>query len=296
MLTRFLYSLPQSLLMNPYIEIARPWQWYKNLVAFLALFFSGMLFVPAAVYSTFASFVALCLASSGVYVLNDVLDLENDRKHPNKKNRPLPSGRISVRSAITYAFLLIFAASVVAFSTGTLVGVAVVALVVNTLLYSIFFKHVAVLDVATLALNFLFRTLAGVVAIDAYPSYWIVIVPYFLAVFLALLKRYGELQRTKDARSTLREYDPETLRVLSAVTMGIVLVLYTLYIFDSTLPHKTITAALTLPIAVFTLFRWYNDAMKNPDLAEDAAKMVYDKWFLFGGLLWSVVLFFVIYM
>ncbi len=282
--------------MNPYVEIARPWQWYKNLVAFLALFFSGMLLVPAAVYSTVAAFVALCLASSGVYVLNDVLDLENDRKHPDKKRRPLPSGRISVRSALIYAFLLIFAASLIAFSIGTLVGVAVAALIVNTLLYSLLFKHVAVLDVATLALNFLFRTLAGVVAIGAYPSYWIVIVPYFLAVFLALLKRYGELQRVQNARTALKDYDSETLRVLSAVTLGIVLVLYTLYIFDSNLPHKTITAALTLPIAVFTLFRWYSDATRDPALAEDAAKMVYDRWFIMGGLLWVIILFGVIYL
>gem|GEM_PF-7034266 len=80
-----------------------------------------------------------------------------------------------------------------------------------------------------------------------------------------------------------------------ASTLGIILVLYTLYIFDSKLPHKTITASLTLPLAVFTLFRWYNDATKDPDFAEDASKMVYDKWFLLGGAVWALVLFVVIY-
>ncbi|NPA76685.1 MAG: UbiA prenyltransferase family protein [Candidatus Diapherotrites archaeon] len=281
--------------MNPYVEIARPWQWYKNLVAFLGVFFAGMLLNVHALLSVVLTFFALCLASSGVYVLNDIVDVEKDRLHPIKRNRPLPSGRVSVLSASVYAVLLLSLSFLLAYSVNLLVFLTVAALVVNTLLYSFIFKRIAVLDVAVLALNFLFRTLAGVFAIGVYPSYWIIIIPYFIAVFLALLKRYGELQRTKGARSSLHNYDQDTLRILSAVTLGIILVLYTLYIFDSKLPHKTITAATTLPLAVFTLFRWYNDAMRDPDLAEDAAKMVYDKWFLIGGAVWALVLFGMIY-
>ena len=281
--------------MNPYLEIARPWQWYKNVVVFLALFFAGHLFVPSSLLSALLAFVSLCLVSSAVYVFNDAIDVEKDRLHPVKRNRPLPSGRVSVPSALAYGALLLFFGLLLALAAGVLVFLAAVALVVNTLAYSLFFKRVAVLDVAVLALNFLFRTLAGVFAIGVYPSYWIIIIPYFIAVFLALLKRYGELRKTTKARSSLRRYDPDTLRMLSAVTLGVVLVLYTIYIFDSSLPHKTITAAATLPIAVFTLFRWYNDAMRDPDVAEDAARMVYDKWFLVGGVLWAAVLFLVIY-
>ncbi len=282
--------------MNPYVEIARPWQWYKNIIAFLAVFFAGLLLSPSTLLRSFLAFLALSLASSSIYVFNDIIDIEKDRLHPKKRNRPLPSGRISIFSALVYGTFLLFVASIISLSINFPVFLAVAALVINTLLYSLFFKRVAVLDVAVLALNFLFRTLAGVFAIGVYPSYWIIIIPYFIAVFLALLKRYGEIQRTKEARSSLRKYDPETLRTLSAVVLGIILVLYTLYIFDSDLPHKTITAAATLPLAVFTLFRWYNDAMKDPDLAEDAAKMVYDKWFLVGGAAWALVLFAVIYL
>ncbi len=282
--------------MNPYVEIARPWQWYKNIIAFLGIFFAGLLFDVHALFSVLTTFFALCLASSGAYVFNDILDVEKDRLHPTKKERPLPSGRMPVRSALIYGFLLIFLASLLALSVSLPVFLAVAALIINTLLYSLFLKRVAVLDVAVLALNFLFRTLAGVFAIGVYPSYWIIIIPYFIAVFLALLKRYGELRRTTEARSSLQNYDPETLRTLSAVTLGIILVLYTLYIFDSDIPHKTITAAATLPLAVFTLFRWYNDAMRDPDLAEDAAKMVYDKWFLVGGIIWTTTLFLVLYL
>lgn len=281
--------------MNPFIEIARPWQWYKNVVAFLAIFFAGMITSPSALASTFLAFVALCLASSSIYVFNDVIDVEKDRLHPKKRFRPLPSGRISIPAALFYGSFLLFSASLLALSVNVLVFFSIVALVLNTLVYSLFLKRFAFIDVADLALNFLFRTLAGVFAIGVYPSYWIIIIPYFLAVFLALLKRYGELQRTKRARSSLQSYDELSLRILSAVVLGIILVLYTLYIFDSKLPHKTITAMTTLPLAVSTLFRWYNDAMNDPDLAEDASKMVYDRWFLLGGLLWAAILFAVIY-
>jgi len=281
--------------MNPYVEIARPWQWYKNLVAFLGIFFAGLFLNIHALLFVIITFFALSLASSGVYVINDILDVEKDRLHPKKKNRPLPSGRISIFSATVYGYSLVFISLLLAYSVNALVFLAVSALVLNTLVYSLFFKRFAFVDIADLALNFLFRTLAGVFAIGVYPSYWIIIIPYFIAVFLALLKRYGELARGTKSRKSLERYDPETLRILSAVTLGIILVLYTLYIFDSKLPHKTITAALTLPLAIFTLFRGYNDAMKDPDLAEDASKMVYDKWFLLGGAVWALVLFGVIY-
>ncbi|MDN5358876.1 MAG: hypothetical protein PWP76_719 [Candidatus Diapherotrites archaeon] len=282
--------------MNPYVEIVRPWQWYKNVVAFLGIFFAGLFLDLHALLSVTITFFALSLASSGVYVINDIIDVEKDRLHPKKRNRPLPSGRISVPAATVYGYALVALALLLAYSVNALVFLSVSALILNTLIYSLFLKRFAFIDVADLALNFLFRTLAGVFAIGVYPSYWIIIIPYFIAVFLALLKRYGELQRTTEARASLQQYDADTLRVLSAVTLGIILVLYTLYVFDSHLPHKTITAVTTLPIAVFTLFRWYNDAMRNPDLAEDAAKMVYDRGFLLGLALWAAVLFAVIYL
>lgn len=281
--------------MNPYLEIARPWQWYKNVVVFLALFFAGRLFDFESLLSAALTFVSLCLLSSAVYIFNDILDVERDRLHPVKRKRPLPSGRLSVFSATVFGALLFLSGLSLAFAVSPLVLLSAVALVVNTVLYTLFFKHVAFLDVAVLALNFLFRTLAGVFAVGVYPSYWIIIIPYFVAVFLALLKRYGEVQRTKNARPSLQEYDPVTLRVLSAVALGVILILYTLYIFDSRLPRKTFTAAATLPLAVFTLFRWYSLAMRRPEIAEDAGKVVYDRWFLLGGVLWGAVLFLVIY-
>ena len=281
--------------MNPYLEIARPWQWYKNVVVFLALFFAGRLFDFESVLSAALTFVSLCLLSSAVYIFNDILDVERDRLHPVKRKRPLPSGRLSVFSATVFGALLFLSGLSLAFAVSPLVLLSAVALVVNTVLYTLFFKHIAFLDVAVLALNFLFRTLAGVFAVGVYPSYWIIIIPYFVAVFLALLKRYGELQKTRDARPSLGGYDAETLRTLSAVIAGLVLLLYTLYVFDSNIPRKTLTAVTTIPVAVFTLFRWYSCAVHDPEVAEDAAKMVYDAWFLAGCMLWAAVLFFAVY-
>ncbi|HID09521.1 TPA: hypothetical protein EYP13_04785, partial [Candidatus Micrarchaeota archaeon] len=94
--------------MNPYLELSRPWQWYKNVVVFLALFFAGHLFVPSSLLSALLAFASLCLVSSAVYVFNDVIDVEKDRLHPVKRNRPLPSGRVSVTSALAYGALLLF--------------------------------------------------------------------------------------------------------------------------------------------------------------------------------------------
>lgn len=276
---------------HPFLRLMRPWQWYKNVVVFLALFFSGNLFDPSLFAKALLAFVAFCLISSGTYVFNDILDLEEDRKHPEKKNRPLPSGQVSVRSACALSLVLILAGLLALVPLSLKVLLAGIALVLNTLLYSLLFKRVAGADIAVVPLNFLFRTLAGVYAISVPLSPWIVVLPYFLAVYLVLLKRHGELRRAK-VRRVLDFYTPQTLETLSASTIALLLALYTLYVFSK--GYSTL-AAMTIPVASFVLFRWHAVAMRDPALAENAHRVLGDRWFLAGTLLWALLLLWVIY-
>lgn len=269
----------------------RPWQWYKNVVVFLALFFSGNLLNLPLLLRALIVFVAFCLISSGMYVFNDILDLEEDKRHPDKKNRPLPSGQVSIRLACILSFVLVVVGLLITLPLSPKVLLMGVALVLNTVLYSLLFKHVAGADIAVLPLNFLFRTLAGVYAISAPVSPWIVVLPYFLAVYLVLLKRYGELRRAK-VRKVLDFYTPQTLETLSASTVALLLALYTLYVFSK--GYSTL-ATITIPVASFVLFRWHAVAMNDPVSAEKAHKMLRDRWFLAGVLLWVLLLLWVMY-
>ncbi len=269
----------------------RPWQWYKNIVVFLALFFSGNLFSTSLFLKALLTVFGFCLISSGTYVFNDILDLEEDKKHPDKRNRPLPSGQVSVSSAYLISFTLILTGLLILIPISFWVLLIGAALVLNTLLYSLFFKHIAGVDIAILPLNFLFRTLAGVYAISVPLSPWIIVLPYFLAVYLVLLKRYGELRRAK-TRKVLDFYTSQTLETLSASAIALLLSLYTLYVFSK--GYSTL-ATLTIPIASLVLFRWHTIAMKDPIFAEKAHKMLRDKIFLVGVVIWALILFLVIY-
>ncbi len=272
--------------MHPAFEIMRPWQWYKNIVVFLALFFSGNLFTVDLLIKAVLAFLGLCLISSGMYIVNDILDLEEDKKHPDKKDRPLPSGRLSLKSAYALSFLLLFAGITILGILGSLPLLLGILLLLNTLIYSLFFKHVAGPDVAVLSVNFLLRTLTGVYAIDVPLSPWIIILPYFLALYLALLKRYGELKRAK-VRKVLEVYTPQTLETLAAATVATLLSLYSLYVFSK---GYSMIGLLTIPVAAFTLFRWHVVAMKDPLVAEKAHKMLKDVYFICGAVLWIFLL------
>ncbi len=265
-------------------------------MVFLAIFFSGTLFNVDALVSSVLAFLALSLVSSGMYALNDVIDAEKDKLHPKKKHRPIPSGRVSKQSATIFSFFLLAVGFLIALKINLLVLFFALALFLNTLIYSFFFKHVPFADVADLSLNFLIRTLAGVYAINAYPSYWIIVVPYFLALLLATFKRYGEIERGSKGRKVISFYSKEVLRSLAAAIVVGLLLLYLLYIHSSpTLKHKTIVTLATLPIAAFVLFRWYGEALSNPDMAEEAFHMVKDRVFLGGLLIWALILLWSIY-
>ncbi len=276
--------------MNPYLELLRPQQWYKNVVAFLGIFFGGLLLDPRAWFPVLRVFLALCFISSSSYILNDLNDVEEDRKHPRKRNRPLASGRVGIPSAYLLSVLLFFLPLPLLSGLSWKTYATVYGLFILTQLYTQFLKRIPLFDVAFLSLNFVLRTLAGVYALSIYLSPWIILVPYFVGVYLALMKRRGELVRGGPRKSL--KYDKELLDHLISGTIFTLLLLYVLYAFSK---PSTSLYFLTLPFAVYILFRWFHLSRSNPDMAEEAHKVLKDPGILLSFVLWSLILLYIHY-
>jgi len=191
------------------VAAMRPRQWVKNGFVFAALLFAERVGQGHDVLRVCAAFAVFCLASSSVYLLNDIADREKDRQHPLKRMRPIASGSLGVASAAGAATLLAVVALTGAFLLGTpMLGITAGYLVMN-LAYSLALKQVVILDVMIVAAGFLLRAWAGAVVIDVAMSHWLVLCTGLIALFLGFVKRRQEivtLDQAEEQRPILREY------------------------------------------------------------------------------------------
>jgi decaprenyl-phosphate phosphoribosyltransferase len=216
---------------------ARPKQWIKNLLVFAAPGAAGVLDNGSALWRSVVAFVALCLAASGTYFLNDVADLDADRQHPTKRNRPVAAGTVPVPLATVVGVGLLVASLVVAASTTRWQLVVVVAVYVAfTLAYSAWLKHIAVVDIVAVATGFVLRAIAGAVTVDVPMSNWFLICISFGSLFIVTGKRYAELLEFGDGAGTLRPsleaYSVTYLRFVLGVAASVTLLSYCLWAFE----------------------------------------------------------------
>lgn len=252
-------------MLSALFETMRPRQWVKNLFVFVALFFDGKLFDVPSLTRTLGAFVLLCFMSSAVYIMNDLADIENDRQHPRKKNRPLPSGRLSP-SVARVAFIAIALGSLAASALlsrdyGYVLTLILLIYFVKNIAYSFKLKNIVLVDVMTVAAGFILRIAAGVSIIDVERfSPWLYVFGGFIALFLALGKRRHELVLLGDgagsSRPILQEYTIDLVDKLISMVITSALVSYTLYTFLAEgLPNNNLMM-LTIPFLVFGLFRY----------------------------------------
>ena len=216
---------------------ARPKQWLKNVLVFAAPGAAGVLDDGNNLWLTLLAFVSFCLAASGIYVWNDLLDVEADRRHPTKCSRPIPAGELSIGAARIAGVVLPVAALVVAGFTGRWQTVAVVGTyIVITIAYTLYLKHVPVVDVVTVAAGFVLRAAAGAVAVDVPMSRWFVLCITFGSLFIVVGKRYAELNEVGDSaqtRSTLEVYSVGYLRMVLSLSLAGVLISYCVWAFET---------------------------------------------------------------
>jgi 4-hydroxybenzoate polyprenyltransferase len=246
-----------------YFKLLRIPQWIKNFFVFVPLVFSQHLFEINYFLLALAGFAIFCLASSIVYVINDVMDVELDKVHPVKKFRPIASGKISSRDALITAFvlILILGAALTCFRSGF--AVAVLSYFVLNIFYSFSFKHIVLLDIFSIAAGFMLRVVAGGLIIDVAISSWLLLTTMFISLFLAVIKRQSELKLNNEdtnpvTRKVLSLYSMDFTNQIATVTASGVIICYAIY----TVSARTVSIfgtenlIYTTPFVVFGIFRY----------------------------------------
>ena len=249
------------------VEALRPKQWTKNLLLFVGVVFSQHLRDGQLLGRAAAGFLAFSLLSGSVYVLNDLMDVESDRRHPKKSRRPIASGRLPVPLAWGLLPVLWLSVAALAWWLGPSFTWIALFYLVSNLAYSFWLKHQVILDVFLIANGFVLRAIAGVellrpVAPDTVLSPWLMVCTFFGALFLGTSKRRRELvnagTQAVEQRAVLRRYTPELLEVMLTVSAATTLVAYALYTIWPTTVAKFHTEGLlyTVPIVAFGVFRY----------------------------------------
>lgn len=279
----------------------RPGQWTKNFIVFAALIFARRLLDPAAVALALAAFLIFCGLSGAVYLINDVSDRDADRQHPLKSQRPIASGALSVRSALTWAALLVGGGLAAAFWLQPWFGVAAAGFVALQTAYTRALKHVVILDVMAIAAGFVLRAVAGGLVIEVPVSEWLLVCTILLALFLGLAKRRHELTLlaagASGHRRILEEYDPYLLDQMIAVVAAATLVAYIIYCLSSETIERfgTHWLVLTVPFPIYGIFRYLYIVHRKDGGGNPSEMLLTDRPLLACVALWSVAVVTIIY-
>lgn len=267
----------------------RPKQWAKQVLLLPAIIFSEAIYSPTEWIHLGVAFLAFCLLSSTGYIFNDWRDIEADRRHPKKRFRPLASGELTERAGWGVMALAFVGALGLAWAVSPNFLVVALLYFVTTVSYSSFFKHIVILDVMFLAACYLWRPVAGAVAIGVDISPWLLLCTAFLALFLGFNKRRGEimlLEGTAGTRKSLDEYSPAMLSEFQAITTSGTIISYALY---TVLGSPTDWLLLTLPFVLFGIFRYiYLMDQKGEGAAPDET-LLRDRPILLTCVLYLVV-------
>jgi 4-hydroxybenzoate polyprenyltransferase len=280
------------------IKTARPQEWIKNLFVFAGLLFSGEFNDPQAMLEATLAFVSFCAISSAGYFVNDLLDIELDRKHPKKRFRPLPAGELSPAAAKAIAPALAAAGIALAFAAVNWeVGLMVVGYGVAQMAYSLGLKQIVIVDVMTLAGLFILRVAAGASAVDAHASEWLILCTGMLAAFLGFTKRrqeaVSELHQGTSSRPVLEHYSlPFLDQMVSLVTTGTV-ISYAIYAVDS--PIVGSKMMWTIPPVVYGIFRYLYLIYDRSDERSQAAIVAGDKGMLAAAGSFALIAFLLLY-
>lgn len=246
--------------LSNYVKLMRPYQWVKNVFVFVPLIFSKNLFDLPLFSEALLTFFAFCLAASSVYIVNDIADMEFDRMHPVKRERPIASGEVGVGEGWGLSVLLLVASFVflALVSTRVMVGLAIAGYIAVNLFYSFSLKRIVLIDLFVIAVGFILRILAGGYAIDVKVSSWLVMTTLFISIFLGVAKRRGEfvlVGRSADdsTRKVLSDYDLSLIDQILSVSAASVIITYALY----SVSERTVRAFHTEALIFTTVFVTY---------------------------------------
>lgn len=286
------------------LKTLRPHQWVKNLFVLAPLFFSKAFLDIVLSTRALSAALLFSLVAGAVYMMNDIFDVEKDRNHPVKKNRPIAAGTLPIALAKTLSAILGPGSVLLAFLLDWRVGAVLGTYFVMNLAYSVKLKHVPYVDVSIIAIGFVMRVMAGAWAIDVVMSNWLLICSFLLAMYLALGKRMSELKlvesgRADTVRKVLKYYNSEQLNFAVLFVSGLTIASYTIYTLTASLPDQPLRTVytpfhsqylpLTIPFTVFGIARFYVLLSRETD--DSPTELILRDWpFIANLLLWGGVM------
>jgi 4-hydroxybenzoate polyprenyltransferase len=279
----------------------RPGQWTKNLIVFAGLVFSLKLFEPDAILTSIEAFVIFCALSGVVYLINDVMDRDSDRRHPTKSRRPIAAGDLPVSVAVAAAAVIGGLALTASFMLGWRFGAVAAGYVALQALYSGPLKHVVIIDVLSIAIGFVLRAIAGAVVLNVVISHWLFVCTILLALFMALAKRRHELVLLADDatshRPILGEYSAYLLDQMIAVVTASTLIAYIFYTISPETEQKFGTSwlGLTIPFPLYGIFRYLYLVHKRELGGSPADMLLNDRPLLACVTFWVLAVVLIIY-
>jgi 4-hydroxybenzoate polyprenyltransferase len=282
------------------IKTMRPRQWTKNVFVLAALVFDLKLRNPDAVVRSLIGFLLFCLLSSVVYIINDVMDVESDRKHPTKRNRPIAAGRLPIPVALTAAGILVVFTLLASYLLSMGFFIIAVVYLVQNLVYSSWLKHIVLIDVLMIAAGFVLRVAAGVslISVERF-SPWLYVCMTLLALYIGFGKRRAELALlTTDATRARKVLDGYTIPFLDTIITIVscaTIIAYSLYTFSAPNVPANHSMMLTIPFVMYAIFRYlYLVQVKSQGGAPEEMVLT-DRPLQITFLLWGVVVLLIFY-
>lgn len=275
--------------MKKYLELIRVKHWIKNLLVFLPVV-CGKIFNVNSLFEVLIAFFAFSFMTSFIYIINDIRDIDKDRKHPRKKKRPLPSGKIKLGTAIFVACLMLVVSILLnALLTNSIFNLSLVFLLiymVSNILYSFGLKDIVIIDVFILSLGFLLRGYYGASVVNIEVSNWLFLTILTASLFLGLGKRKKEYFNNKDSRKVLSDYDGNFLDKFQYIFLALTFVFYSLWAME----HEVKYMFLTIPILMI-IFMKYCLIIEKSDEGDPITILYHDKFlFLLCGLYGLIML------
>lgn len=286
--------------MKQYLKLMRPHQYVKNVFLFIPAFFGLKILNKEVMFPTFLGFLAFCALASAVYVMNDYVDREEDRHHPEKKHRPLAAGTISVRSAfVLMGFLMTFGIGIFAYLGGETLGIALFYFAINVA-YSFKLKHIAVIDVSILAVGFVLRLFIGASIGDISLSMWIILITFLLALFLGLAKRRTDVLLAEEGTRTRKAIDGYNLEFINAAMMMMASVVVVAYIFYTISPeiqnkYHSQYLYLTVLFVLIAILRYMQITFVEQNSGNPAKILLKDLFLQLTIVAWLAAFVFLIY-
>jgi len=287
------------------VDLLRVRQYYKNVLIFVGVFFSKKIFEVALYFPLILGFILLCCASSFNYIINDIRDIERDKKHPEKmKKKPLASGDLPVYFAVLLLFIIsAFMIFSLVFLIPNISFIFMIILIILTgQLYNLFFKNYAFIDISILSTGYLWRALSGVVIINQYISAWLFLAIFEIAMFLSIAKRKGDLillgtDKAVEHKKVYNQYSLKLLDQFHIMIASSLFMTYSLYLilkfnlFDPTINLQEYIAIFTIPISLYLIMRYMYLTSTKPEIARRTEKAFFDKGIILAGFFLFLILF-----